>query len=71
MNRVADRCARYLCETTATDFAAHHEVRIDHVYETLYVLICGLIMFVRASRRTGVHREGHHRQHPAHRGLHR
>ncbi|MFR3451892.1 MAG: hypothetical protein ACLTSX_10480 [Collinsella sp.] len=29
------------------DFAAHHEVRIDHLYETFYVLITGLIMFVR------------------------
>lgn len=47
VNRVADRCARYLCETAAADFAAHHEVRIDHVYETFYVLICGLIMFIR------------------------
>ena len=39
--------ARYICSSTVVDFAAHHEVRIDHLYETFYVLITGLIMFVR------------------------
>lgn len=49
VHRVADRTARYICESTVVDFAAHHEVRIDHLYETFYVLITGLVMFVRAN----------------------
>ena len=48
VHRVADRTARYICESTVVDFAALHEVRIDHLYETFYVLITGLVMFVRA-----------------------
>lgn len=48
VHRVADRMARYICESTVVDFAALHEVRIDHLYETFYVLITGLIMFVRS-----------------------
>lgn len=47
VHRVADRLARYMCSSTVVDFAAHHEVRIDHLYETFYVLITGLVMFVR------------------------
>ena len=47
VHRAADRLARYMCSSTVVDFAAHHEVRIDHLYETFYVLITGLVMFVR------------------------
>ncbi len=47
VHRVADRTARYICESTVVDFASLHEVRIDHLYETFYVLITGLIMYVR------------------------
>lgn len=49
VHRVADRTAQYICESTVVDFAALHEVRIDHLYETFYVLITGLVMFVRAN----------------------
>ena len=28
-------------------FVAHHELRIDHVYETFYTLIMGLLMYIR------------------------
>lgn len=49
VHRVADRTARYICQSTVVDFAALHEVRIDHLYETFYVLITGLVMFVRAN----------------------
>lgn len=49
VHRVADRTARYICESTVVNFAALHEVRIDHLYETFYVLITGLVMFVRAN----------------------
>ena len=47
VDRVAARCARYICDTTLKDFKRRHAVRIDHIYETLYILISGLIMFVR------------------------
>lgn len=47
VHRVADRTARYICESTVVDFARYHEVRIDHVYETFYVLITGLVMYIR------------------------
>lgn len=47
VHRVADRTARYVCSSTVVDFVARHEVRIDHLYETFYVLITGLIMYVR------------------------
>lgn len=47
VDRVADRCARYICESTVRDFERDHEVRIDHVYDTFYVLITGLVMYIR------------------------
>ena len=50
VNRVAERCARYMCETTVVDFAEHHEVLIDNVFETFYVLISGLILYIRSHR---------------------
>ena len=37
----------YLCETTVIDFTTHHELRIDHVYETFYTLVMGLLMYIR------------------------
>ena len=43
VHRVADRTARYICDSTVVDFARYHEVRIDHVY----VLITGLVMYIR------------------------
>ncbi len=48
VDRVAERCARYICDSTVIDFARYHDVLIDHVYETFYVLISGLIMFIRS-----------------------
>lgn len=51
VDRVAERCATYICESTVEDFKAHHEVLIDHVYETFYVLISGLILFIRSNPR--------------------
>ena len=48
VHRVAERCARYICESTVIDFKRYHEVMIDHVFETFYVLISGLIMYIRS-----------------------
>lgn len=47
VDRASARTARYICDTTVRDFEKLHEVRIDHVYETFYVLISGLILFIR------------------------
>ncbi len=47
LNRVADRMASYIVETTVRDYEALHEIKIDHVYETFYVLIVGVVGFVR------------------------
>jgi AcrR family transcriptional regulator len=46
--RVADRIARYIVSTTVPEYAHYHQVEIDHVYETFYVLIVGLIALLRA-----------------------
>lgn len=48
VHRVAERCARYICDSTVVEFQRYHEVLIDHVFETFYVLISGLIMFIRS-----------------------
>lgn len=50
VNRVAERCARYICESTVVDFARYHEVLINNVYETFYVLISGLILYIRSHK---------------------
>ena len=47
VNRVADHAARYIMDTTVRDYAALHEVRIEHLYETFYVLILGVIGYLR------------------------
>ncbi|MCI9129983.1 MAG: TetR/AcrR family transcriptional regulator [Eggerthellaceae bacterium] len=47
VNRVADHAATYIIETTVQDYAELHEVRIDHLYETFYVLILGVIGYLR------------------------
>ena len=47
VNRVADRVASYMLETTVRDYGALHEIRIEHVYETFYVLILGIVGYLR------------------------
>ncbi len=50
INRVADRTARFFVETTVRDYAKLHEVKIDHLYETFYMLILGICGFIRTHR---------------------
>lgn len=45
---VADRIARYMVDSTVVDFERYHQVEIDHVYETFYMLIVGMIGLIRA-----------------------
>ena len=47
LHNVVQRVAQYICDTTVVDFVAHHDLRIDHVYETFYTLIMGLLMYIR------------------------
>ena len=44
---VADRVATYIVDTTVRDYGALHEIRIEHVYETFYVLILGIVGYLR------------------------
>ncbi len=48
LNRVADRTAAYIVRTTVRDYGELHEIRINHVYETFYVLILGIVGYVRS-----------------------
>lgn len=47
LNRVAERTATYIVETTVRDYDRFRGVRIEHVYETFYVLIVGIVSFIR------------------------
>lgn len=47
ISRVADHTAEYIIQTTAQDYAKLHNIRIQHLYETLYVLIIGVIGYLR------------------------
>ncbi|MDO4442890.1 MAG: TetR/AcrR family transcriptional regulator [Slackia sp.] len=47
INRVADQAARYIVTTTVQDYGRLHEIRIDHVYESFYVLILGVVGYLR------------------------
>lgn len=46
-SRSAEALARYITDTTAAEYAQYHELKIDHVYETFYMLIIGLVGFIR------------------------
>lgn len=47
VNRVADRMATYIVQTTVRDYGELHEIKINHVYETFYILILGIVGYVR------------------------
>jgi AcrR family transcriptional regulator len=46
-SRSAEALARYITDTTAVEYAQYHKLEIDHVYETFYMLIVGMVGFVR------------------------
>ena len=48
INRVADRTARYIVDTTVRDYSELHSVSIVHLYETFYILILGICGYIRA-----------------------
>ena len=45
--RTAEVLARHLTDTTAVEYARHHELEIDNLYEMFYVLIIGMVGFIR------------------------
>ena len=47
VNRVADETTRYIIDTSVRDYADLHDIRIEHLYETFYVLILGVIGYLR------------------------
>lgn len=47
INRVADRTARYIVDTTVRDYSELHSVSIVHLYETFYILILGIFGYIR------------------------
>lgn len=47
INRVADRTARYIVDTTVRDYSELHSVSFVHLYETFYILILGICGYIR------------------------
>lgn len=48
VDRAVDALVDTIISTTVTDYAARHQIEIDHVRETFFVLIHGLIGLVRS-----------------------
>lgn len=47
VNRVAHHTSTYILNTTVHDYEKLHEIRIHHLYETFYILILGVIGYLR------------------------
>lgn len=47
VNRVTHHIATHMIEHTVADYRKLHEVRIEHLYETFYVLVAGVIGYLR------------------------
>ncbi len=47
IDRVADRIAEYICNSTVRDFEKLHGMPHHHEHETFYTLIVGLISLIR------------------------
>ena len=47
VNKVAHHTANYIIDTTVEDYRQLHEIRVEHLYETFYVLILGVIGYLR------------------------
>jgi AcrR family transcriptional regulator len=49
VHRVADRIARYIVDSTVPEYAQYHDIKIEYIYETFFVLIVGLIALIKAN----------------------
>lgn len=47
LHRAVERVTSYILETTVVDYERLHGLPIDHVHETFYMLIMGLLMYIR------------------------
>ena len=47
INRVADKATNYIITTTVEYYGRLHEIRIDHVYESFYMLTLGVVGYLR------------------------
>ncbi len=47
VNRVTHHIATHMIENTVKDYGKLHEIRIEHLYETFYVLTLGVIGYLR------------------------
>lgn len=47
IQHASESAARYLTESTAEDYARLHTIEISHVYESFYLLVFGLIGYLR------------------------
>lgn len=47
LQRASEAIARYVTDSTARDYARYHQIEIEHTYETFYLLVFGLIGFLR------------------------
>lgn len=47
VQRVAEALAAFLVKATAADYARRHTIEIRHLYETFYLLVTGLIGYLR------------------------
>ncbi len=47
LHNAVERVTDYLCATTVADFERLHEMPIEHVHETFYTLVMGLLMYIR------------------------
>lgn len=47
MQRTSATLARYLTDTTAVEYARYHTIEVEYLYETFYLLVIGLIGFMR------------------------
>lgn len=47
LQRSTEALARYITDTTAVDYEREHGIKIDHVYDTFYMLIIGMVGYMR------------------------
>ena len=47
VSRAADRVASYMEDHTARDYKRRHEIRIGHVHETFFLLLFGMVGYLR------------------------
>lgn len=47
LHRATEALAKYITKTTVVDYGEKHVIEINHVYETLYMLIIGMVGFMR------------------------